>query len=1525
MVKHLSTSPHANVGDIVVGVTGKLYRLASKLVTPASLKVRLVPWWGKLAFRQEFDLYVKGYIEQFNSTHPDNQLPLEPIGPDGKPFRWAKWFQSEIAPKLHVKQKGEQGSELKDEAIHEMLFTVMGQRQALDKFGEKIKNFHADIQKLDVAKQLTVYLVSAFKFRISEMQKKINQQAPTLGFELEEHLEDLMSELNAAKTKKQRESVQLRIEETQQELGQLGEYKDAPREMSMYQPAESEDEGEFNIIEQERYGVGEDDFASADAKRDIARFRTGFARWLEHTQGKKASGMVTLFDLYWALVSSAGKDKVRDDAKRTKKEQKRDESAGWMVSRGDLEKEWMGKTGLSFGAFKEYLGLLPGIIEEYITSHREAIGEDNAIVAFMDKINQERGKARPAHVSALNLAGVEDDKTAGFTNDGTEIKDPDENCSKCRGRGNIKRPGEMYDDRCDCTIVKKQEKQGASDEYEDHVKPNNKTEMIRSIRPGDRVTILVPAGRGRNGQEWKESTGRAVMPSSHGGWVLNMGGAHGTPGVCDENNIVRVQKRKGAATKTAQLISGSELTPEMRKQVTNAFIYRWTKDNPKRTQVYHCDQCDIRDPYVNEKSAEGHQHPTIPLISDDQWIREHAFHFTNDGRLSTRGEGSHAMPAYLAQHSEERMASVAQKFAVLKAATAAEQFACCDGFGAHQDNCSVKDTASASKRTAASSAYELESGGGYSFAPGTGYAPQAPAKTDSSNSQQMECGRVLEKHGYKQFHSSDKAQYYKHPVGTTATVYKDGRWTHSGGDTVNGETVPALEDRLLKYHHEMVPKMGADGKTAYSGDPRWLTAKYPASCKKCGRQIKPGERMFYYPQTKTVYCDGECGQAASRDFGSAAFDDEMPKMGADDAGQAEESEGQAEQSVAQTILEQLGGRKFTAMTGAKNLVGGKDSLSFRLPGGGGFTKNGINGVRIVLLPSDTYKVTFSRIRGSKVTVVSEHDDIYVDALREVFEQETGLRTSLGTMGRNAAGSNSGNDDARGAGDLWRETYYETQEGIAPKAMMNGLKKEGEVNTRGTETLVAYIVDTDGVTESAATAATLAEINQFFRLHGIDDLENVKVRDQGDKVIYVYLRPSLQKKGFSDKWAALPKTAQGSGNTTTTMQEQNVTNPSVPGKGQPMAVPEAVDQTAGPHSPNSPMTAPRTPGIQPKIVTVPQGTEGEGIPVQGAKTADLFDDDVAEASIENDLPTMSQEDKEQWLLDHGWAKEEEHHGPSWWLGVQQWFKPGYEEDIPYIDLEGAIEKELEQQSKDEENDALIGTCRECGAATGTEGTICSDCEAQGGVKTSAENCQECGKALNNADGDYCSACLAQRTEDDDPFDKESAAAAAAPAPVSPNVAQNTSIQRPAIAEPPNSMVGIMPSGGAEDERERRTIEPELPNAKYHMSGLDDLVSAEETKLASRAKFAGHFYETVRGEGKNQKEAEASAIADFLHEHGHRHDIREVLKPTLIEKKPPQKQVSKPGPGGNTYITFEPDEKAPKDKWLEVWEFELHTHA
>lgn len=54
---------------------------------------------------------------------------------------------------------------------------------------------------------------------------------------------------------------------------------------------------------------------------------------------------------------------------------------------------------------------------------------------------------------------------------------------------------------------------------------------------------------------------------------------------------------------------------------------------------------------------------------------------------------------------------------------------------------------------------------------------------------------------------------------------------------------------------------------SYTGDPYWTTARFKSTCKKCGGDIVKGERIFYYPRTKTVYCeDAACGDAAYHDF-----------------------------------------------------------------------------------------------------------------------------------------------------------------------------------------------------------------------------------------------------------------------------------------------------------------------------------------------------------------------------------------------------------------------------------------------------------------------------------------------------------------------------------------------------------------------------------------------------------------------------------------------------------------------------------
>ena len=99
-------------------------------------------------------------------------------------------------------------------------------------------------------------------------------------------------------------------------------------------------------------------------------------------------------------------------------------------------------------------------------------------------------------------------------------------------------------------------------------------------------------------------------------------------------------------------------------------------------------------------------------------------------------------------------------------------------------------------------------------------------------------------------------------------------------------------------------------------------------------------------------------------------------------------------SVGRTILEQLGGRRFVIMTGAKNFMSTGQGLIFSLPGSGGFTKNGINRVSISLNVMDLYDLTFSRVRGLNQNNIEEKTNVYAEDLKSTFTEVTGLVVSL---------------------------------------------------------------------------------------------------------------------------------------------------------------------------------------------------------------------------------------------------------------------------------------------------------------------------------------------------------------------------------------------------------------------------------------------------------------------------------------------------------------------------------------------------
>lgn len=95
-------------------------------------------------------------------------------------------------------------------------------------------------------------------------------------------------------------------------------------------------------------------------------------------------------------------------------------------------------------------------------------------------------------------------------------------------------------------------------------------------------------------------------------------------------------------------------------------------------------------------------------------------------------------------------------------------------------------------------------------------------------------------------------------------------------------------------------------------------------------------------------------------------------------------------TVAQTILAQLGGRTFLAMTGAKDLVGDEKSLMMKLRP----NQSKANKLRITLNDNDLYDLEFMRLRKFEMKPICKHENIHVEDLQRTFTQVTGYDTIM---------------------------------------------------------------------------------------------------------------------------------------------------------------------------------------------------------------------------------------------------------------------------------------------------------------------------------------------------------------------------------------------------------------------------------------------------------------------------------------------------------------------------------------------------
>jgi hypothetical protein len=115
-------------------------------------------------------------------------------------------------------------------------------------------------------------------------------------------------------------------------------------------------------------------------------------------------------------------------------------------------------------------------------------------------------------------------------------------------------------------------------------------------------------------------------------------------------------------------------------------------------------------------------------------------------------------------------------------------------------------------------------------------------------------------------------------------------------------------------------------------------------------------------------------------------------------------------TIANTILQQLGGNQFIAMTGSSKFIAvdGGNTLLMKLV----LNKSGCNVLRVTLDADDTYTMVFQYEQVTpikklvfnpdlprlKVSKQQEFNGVYCDQLKDIFEEVTGLFVTLHKRG-----------------------------------------------------------------------------------------------------------------------------------------------------------------------------------------------------------------------------------------------------------------------------------------------------------------------------------------------------------------------------------------------------------------------------------------------------------------------------------------------------------------------------------------------
>ena len=346
-------------GAIVHTVNGGVFRCTSKIASSEGIRFRLadlqgkpVPTpadfrpispalarfaaWMRLAYNKDFDLYVKESIKAAG-------LPVDPT------MNWSRFFAAKVAPKLMSKDP-----EIQDEAIHQIIVKTLVERNALSNFSAAIKKFPPHIQEKPLDRQVTVFLMQIFNWRIREANDYIKD------FIFQDQTSSMWAE------------------------GDNGEGAE-----------------DVNLLDNAESTTSQGGYDTVDTDVDVAHFRKGFERFLDEKFRTETVGQyLALFDLIYdhlreGDIPGAGAT-VRTAPTKETRENEMGEAEAIRKEIPTLFSEWqeLTESKKSHSWFKVLFANLPKIIDTYITEHLKN-EEVSPFIEIMRLIGQSRKEQQP--------------------------------------------------------------------------------------------------------------------------------------------------------------------------------------------------------------------------------------------------------------------------------------------------------------------------------------------------------------------------------------------------------------------------------------------------------------------------------------------------------------------------------------------------------------------------------------------------------------------------------------------------------------------------------------------------------------------------------------------------------------------------------------------------------------------------------------------------------------------------------------------------------------------------------------------------------------------------------------------------------------------------------------------------------------------------------------------------------------------------------------------------------------------------